>query len=366
MQVDKNMMGQLIQIFTVSSAVYLSGCVAEPITASSSSQIIQASSRAMPSSSSSALELSSEASSVPAVSSSKQMTASSQAPVSSVSISQASSFVASSSALSSIDDFSSSSTVNSSSVISTSSMMSAMSSASASSESSEASASSVEFLGLTLESDNHYDAVFAQEAPVIDGEIDGSWENAHWMKMDRFWTAANERLRPPLSPADFTGRYKAMWNDENLYFLFEFIDDQFGVRTNIGISNKDTVEIFIDENQSGGLHNSASNAYNAFAYHISFDKNITEVNTHVAGHITVSVVSRDGKHYFEILMRLFDEANKPTAPFLGKTLGFTPSFIDNDGDSKREHFMSSVWTKEHDQNQGWLSADGFGSLTLVE
>ena len=244
--------------------------------------------------------------------------------------------------------------------------MDSISSTSSSGESSDASASSVEFLGVTLESDNHYDAVFAQEAPIIDGEIDDSWENAHWMKMDQFWVSGGERLKPPSSPADFTGRYKAMWDDENLYFLFELADDKFGVRTNGGISNKDTIEIFIDEDQSGGSHNDQSNAYNAFAYHICFDKTIAEINTNVAGHITFSVVSRDGKHYFEILMRLFDDKNARTYPFLGKMLGFTPSFIDNDGGSSREHFMSSVWTEEHDQNQGWISATGFGSLTLVE
>ena len=49
----------------------------------------------------------------------------------------------------------------------------------------------------------------------------------------------------------------------------------------------------------------------------------------------------------------------------GKLMGFTPSYIDNDGRG-REHFMSSVDTEGHQKNQGYLNADAFGSIMLVE
>ena len=52
--------------------------------------------------------------------------------------------------------------------------------------------------------------------------------------------------------------------------------------------------------------------------------------------------------------------------YAGKIMGFTPSYIDDDGNGGREHFMSAVYTDGHNTNQGYINADSFGSLMLVE
>ena len=59
---------------------------------------------------------------------------------------------------------------------------------------------------------------------MIDGVIDDVWNAADWMEMTVAWTGF-ENLRPPSSPEDFTGKYKAMWTADHLYLLFDITDD---------------------------------------------------------------------------------------------------------------------------------------------
>jgi hypothetical protein len=79
-----------------------------------------------------------------------------------------------------------------------------------------------------------------------------------------------------------------VWSQTNnlLLFLVEIEDDAFidgYTPLNVGYSNYDALEVFIDENKSGGNHlfdSGGNNAENAFAYHIAVDKPvINEVKT---------------------------------------------------------------------------------------
>ena len=58
--------------------------------------------------------------------------------------------------------------------------------------------------------------------------------------------------------------------------------------------------------------------------------------------------------------------NTPLSLFEDKRLGFTASYLDNDGGSEREHMMGSVDSNGHQNNQGYLNSDGFGSLKLIK
>jgi hypothetical protein len=50
----------------------------------------------------------------------------------------------------------------------------------------------------------------------------------------------------------------------------------------------------------------------------------------------------------------------------GKLMGFSASYIDNDGTQQRQSMMGSVDTPGHRNNQGYIDASVFGSLRLVE
>ena len=117
--------------------------------------------------------------------------------------------------------------------------------------------------------------------PLIDGNGDDvCWRNLPWQSIDQVWIPWGGSV----SAEDYSGRFKIAWSQaENLlYFLVEINDDvfvdgfQFGQTADI--YNYDIIEVFIDEDHSGGLHvfdgsgsvaqQYGTNAENAFAYHM--------------------------------------------------------------------------------------------------
>ena len=221
---------------------------------------------------------------------------------------------------------------------------------------------------VTPSGDNHNVAKSVDVAPVIDGQVDAVWELAQWDTLNEAWVGF-EDLSEPSSEEDFTGRYKALWDEDYLYLLFEITDDINSVTG--AYYQKDTVELFIDEDRSGGYHEYNNNA---FAYHISIEKDVEDIGD-IDGHVTVEIDDSNAATYiWEIRVAIFgtygngagsmDDARRKL--YAGKIMGFTPSYIDNDGNGGREHFMSTVFTEGHNDNQGYINADSFGSLMLVE
>lgn len=276
----------------------------------------------------------------------------------------------SSSSSSSTSGSSSSSSSSSAGISSSSSTSSSSSSGSSSGSSSSSSSGAVN--ETVLQADNHYLAPRASAAPVIDGEIDAVWDDASWMAMTVAWTGF-ENLSDPTSLSDFDGKFRAMWTEDHLYLLFDITDDV--INTDGQYYQHDTVEIFIDEDQSGGQHNQS---HNAFAYHINHNLDVVDNGgdpAMIASHINAAINSEGTRHTWEIRMEIYSEHNgyvlseQEAARVIlnaGKIMGFTPSYIDNDGNGTREHFMSSVNTSGHQDNQGYLNADSFGSIELIE
>ena len=219
---------------------------------------------------------------------------------------------------------------------------------------------------------NSYVAPRAQTAPEIDGTIDAVWEQAAWAPINVFWLGT----QPNPTADDYTGQYKALWDENYLYLLFDITDERLYDHTRDPLSNyweDDTVEIFIDENKNGGPHQSNTSAW---AYHISSYGDVVDYTTsgpHLLNdHIDVRLVSMGDKHVWEMRVRIYgedyadDQANTPLILTAGKELGFSASYIDNDGNPQRESMMGSVDTPGHRNNQGYLDASVFGSLRLAE
>jgi hypothetical protein len=248
----------------------------------------------------------------------------------------------------------------------------------------------------------------ASTIPTIDGNTeDDCWKATDWIPIDQTWITWGETI--PLD--DFQGMFKVSWSPETnlLYYIVKVTDDAFvsGYQyPDGGYPNFDIVEIFIDEDKSGGLHvfdgtgNTATkwgeNAENAFSYHIVPDEEPEDggiVNDKVvcdiggtnwgaaqtipdyASHFPDFAITKSGNtYYWEFSMKVYadtyDDANPEDSRVeltLGKEMGMTVAYCDNDkNDNERDNFFGSVWVPEERYNDHWKNADDYGTLVLEE
>ena len=218
-----------------------------------------------------------------------------------------------------------------------------------------------------------YQAPQAGTAPVVDGVIDESaWTRAQWRPVDQRW------LGPAYSPEDFQGRYKIVWTQERLYILFEFVDDILIDRYRDPLErywDDDTLEVFLDEDHSGGNHQFN---HNAFAYHFSLDNQAIDIGTDEQPraynhHVESQWRQHDGVIAWEVSIEVYPDTylddgpdNKPVALRPGKVMGFMLAYCDNDGSEIRENFIGSEHAEPPHQDRGWIDAGLFGTLELVK
>ncbi|MFT7287462.1 MAG: hypothetical protein ACI87W_001576 [Halieaceae bacterium] len=217
-----------------------------------------------------------------------------------------------------------------------------------------------------------YLAPHAEQAPRIDGSADDTaWSETPWQPIDQLW------LGPEYSTADFEGRFKVVWDEDRLYLLAEITDDILIDSHRDPLTqywDDDCLEIFIDEDHSGGDHQFN---HNAFAYHMALDNQAIDIGTdHEARSYSQHVQSRwraDGNRLvWELAIDIYDEnysASVPGATPLtleaGKTMGLMVAYCDNDGSDLRENFIGSERVETGAKDRGWMDAGIFGTLTLV-
>ena len=210
-------------------------------------------------------------------------------------------------------------------------------------------------------------------APELDGKADDPiWNSVSWQQLDQKW------LGDDYTAKDFAGRYKLTWTPEALYILAEITDDVIYDKEKDPLTlwwDDDCLEIFIDEDNSGGGHQFT---HNAFAYHVALDGNVVDVapgkaptlyNSHVQSK-TTSV--GENTMLWECKMTIYDATYKDggvneqkiLAP--NKKMGFALAYCDNDASEERENFIGSVAVPGEDKNRGWIDAGIFGTIELVE
>ena len=220
---------------------------------------------------------------------------------------------------------------------------------------------------------SHYLAPQATESMRVDGTADEAvWDAAEWRVLDQRW------LGPEYTAEDFNGRFKVVWTPERLYFLVEFTDDiLFDSHRDplVQYWDDDCVEIFLDEDFSGGNHQFN---HNAFAYHMSLDNRAIDIGTDEVArdysHHVKSQWRQDGdKVVWEIAIDVYDDsyvddsdANEPVTLAAGKRLGLMLAYCDNDGSELRENFIGSETVPSGPKDRGWIDAGLFGLLELVE
>ncbi|TNE59268.1 MAG: sugar-binding protein [Bacteroidetes bacterium] len=208
-------------------------------------------------------------------------------------------------------------------------------------------------------------------SPVLDGSgSDDVWSQCEWYNIDQVW------FGEPPTPKDFYGQYKLAWDENNLYILAEIVDDSLLDIHPESLErywDDDCLEIFLDEDASGGIH---QYSYNAFAYHISLDGHIVDIGPDSLPHFyddhcLTRRITRGNTSTWEIAVRIFDgnqfddtSENVPKLLSAGKKMGFALAYCDNDRSLERENFIGSVAIPGEDKNRGWIDADVFGILEL--
>ena len=236
-----------------------------------------------------------------------------------------------------------------------------------------------------------------KEIMTIDGIAnEASWQLASWQPIDQLI------LGTMPSKEDFFGRFKIMWDEQQLYLLVEITDDilfdQHADPRHL-YWDDDCLEIFIDEDDSGGNHQFN---FNAFAYHVSLDNQAVDIGEKNADgsdnfvllndHISSSWRRNENspnKVIWELAVRVYDDSfsmqlptqvtkpmqtsmqkkkPQPVKLSAGKKFGFMLAYCDNDGSKEREHFIGSVDIKavNGNKNLGYITADVFQKLTLLK
>ena len=218
-----------------------------------------------------------------------------------------------------------------------------------------------------------YRAPLAATAPVVDGVADEAiWEKAEWQVMDQRW------LGPEYTPEDFQGRFKVVWTPERIYLLAEIVDDIL-IDTHrdplVQYWDDDCLEIFLDEDYSGGNHQFN---HNAFAYHMSLDNQAIDIGTNqqaqnYSHHVKSQWKQQGDKVIWELAIDIYDDSyvdgsddNEPVKLEAGKVMGLMVAYCDNDGSELRENFVGSESVPSGPTDRGWIDAGLFGALVLAD
>ena len=221
--------------------------------------------------------------------------------------------------------------------------------------------------------DGEFKAYMTESPVIIDGcSKDSIWKRSHWYNMNYYW------MGEAVDSMDYHGKFKLAWDSQYLYILVHVIDEHLNPTLEDGVGNYwkgDYVEVFLDEDQSGGNHQ-----YNhqAFAYHVSteghaIDKSIKKETIFFDHHIDVVRSQEGNSHLWEMAIKLYDKQfdehsaeNKPVQIKSQKIIGFSIAYGDNDGNNSREHFMGSKKTHGNNNDEGYINSDVFGSLQFVK
>jgi hypothetical protein len=160
--------------------------------------------------------------------------------------------------------------------------------------------------------------------------------------------------------------------------LVEVVDDSLSDKHANPLQNywdDDAVEIFLDEDHSGGNHENA-NAFNAFAYHVSKDFDVADYNKSGAALFNNDLEGarsrQDNLYTWEFAIKVYKNnyvygsSNTPATLTKDKEMGFSLAYCDNDGGDTRENFIGSKYQTSGNANRSYQDASLFSKLVLKD
>ncbi len=198
-------------------------------------------------------------------------------------------------------------------------------------------------------------------APVIDGTVDDVWNvNAAKNPIKRYNPTSDEA---PEDEADYQGFWRAMWDNNSLYLLFEITDDILVLadESGTGIGQRDGFDLPMAKGSDGVwtmnrlnlITTTGSDTTIYFHEGMAAIKNAEKAFTITEdGYIIeLSVVLRD----FDDAIGLFPE---------GYQFNIDVRYNDNDGGESRE--AQYTWTDKNKDDWTWDNFNSLGSVTLVD
>jgi len=184
-------------------------------------------------------------------------------------------------------------------------------------------------------------AYYASKAPVIDGTVDEIWNTTPRISVNQYlmaWQGA-------------TGTVRALWDEKNLYILFEVQDTELD-KSSANPWEQDSVEIFIDEN------NNKTSFYqdDDGQYRVNFD-NETSFNPEgiAEGFESATSVSSTG---YTVEMKI---PFKAITPSNGTRIGFDAQVNDGENGARQ-----SIATWNDSTGNAYQDTSVFGILTLTK
>lgn len=233
--------------------------------------------------------------------------------------------------------------------------------------------SNIESTSIISQANGEFKAYKTKSPVKIDGkDEDDIWSSLNWYSMNYIW------MGKAVDSSDYYGKFKLAWDSQFLYVLVEVTDDFLNPTLENGIDNYwkgDYVEVFIDEDKSGGVHKFN---HQAFAYHVSteghaIDKSISEETIFLDNHVKVKRTQEGNRHIWEMAISLYDNQfdenalnNIPVKIVAQKRIGFSIAYGDNDGNNERENFMGSKKTHGINNDEGYINSDVFGSILFID
>lgn len=218
-----------------------------------------------------------------------------------------------------------------------------------------------------------FSAHLSTEPVLIDGIANETiWDVSDWYEIKHVWIPYGQTV----SVSDFTGKFKIAWDENYVYFLVEIFDDSLydgHIEPTDQYWNDDCVEIFLDEDNSGGNH---QYNFNAFAYHVSTLLETVDFNASgpatFNNDVDVAITNNQDTYTWELAVKIFADdyvyngSNTPVGLNHGKKIGFSMAYCDNDGSTNRENFIGSKYLSQSQADLGYINADVFGTLTLID
>jgi hypothetical protein len=194
----------------------------------------------------------------------------------------------------------------------------------------------------------------ATKAPVIDGSKDEVWNAA------REYQLANSIETPATSAEDLSARYRALWDENNLYLLIEVNDETLiHDSANDQWYQSDSVEVYID------AENSKSAEYGEHDYQFAFnwDKNppaLQEIKHNRTEGVQHALVTTEKGYRVEIKFPWTTFGTKAEAA-TGAKFGLEVQVNDNDHGGKRDTKL--CWRDNDDS--AWRNPQAFGTAELA-